>query len=378
LNKKKILITIDWFDPAYKAGGPIISIVKLVENMCDIYDFYILTGARDDGDLEILPGIKTDSWIDWKGMAQVYYVSPAEISRKNIFQILDNCDADIYYIQGVFSLYFSIYPLIWWHQASKEKAIVAARGMFHASALAVKKRKKLVYMYAAKIMGWFHHIRFHSTNPEETVQLRRILGNEAEYAEASNFPRILAFKPEMHTKNENELKLLSVARISPEKNSLFLLDVMTLVKSPIKLTIVGNYSDENYFKQFTKKLEKMPSHVKVIYAGHKIIKELQKYYDSNHVFILPTTGENFGHSIIEALSSGMPCIISKNTPWNGLESRSCGYNLENNVQEYADKIDAYYQLAKDVFAQQASNARAYAEEKIDLQGTRQSYIELFK
>lgn len=369
---------MDWFDPAYKAGGPVISIVKLVENMSDIYDFYILTGSVDYGDTEELKGIEKDTWVNWRDKAQVYYISEKNKSRRKIFEILDESDANIYYIQGVFSPYFSIYPLIWWHQAKHERAIVATRGMFHTTALNVKRFKKMMYLYSAKIMGWFHHVTFHSTNPEETFQLKKILGREATYAEASNFPRILPFKPELHEKKENELKLLSVARISPEKNSLFLLDVMMHVSVPVSLTIVGNYGDEAYFEQFNKKLAQMPAHVKVEYIGHKNINELQKNYDHNQVFILPTKGENYGHAIIEALSSGMPCIISKNTPWNGLEQAKAGFNFDDEINDYVNAIEHYYRMGKGAFSEVVTESRNFAEAHIHLDKIKASYINLLQ
>ena len=38
-----------------------------------------------------------------------------------------------------------------------------------------------------------------------------------------------------------------------------------------------------------------------------------------------TSGENFGHAIIEALACGCPVIISDQTPWNDLESFGAGW-----------------------------------------------------
>ena len=49
-KKIRILIFIDWFLPAYKAGGPIRSIANLVDNLHADFDFYIVTGDRDLGD----------------------------------------------------------------------------------------------------------------------------------------------------------------------------------------------------------------------------------------------------------------------------------------------------------------------------------------
>lgn len=43
--------------------------------------------------------------------------------------------------------------------------------------------------------------------------------------------------------------------------------------------------------------------------------------------LLPTLGENFGHSIIEALSAGLPVIISNRTPWKNLIAEGVGADL---------------------------------------------------
>jgi len=376
LDKLRVLITMDWFDPAYKAGGPIMSIMKLVENMQDHYDFFILTSAKDYGDTEEMPHVQKDQWLDWRGLAKVYYLSEAQKSRSKIFEFMDSTHADIYYIQGVFSLYFSIYPLIWWHQAKQDKVIVATRGMFHASALRVKRFKKLLFLYAAKIMGWYHHVIFHSTNPDETMHLKKILGNEATYVEASNFPHFIPGDKIQRFKKEKTLRLLNVARISPEKNTLFLLDVLKRVEANVSLTLVGNYADEEYFRQCEKKIQSMPKNITVTYAGHKPISELQQFYETHDVFILPTTGENFGHAIIEALSSGMPSIISRNTPWNGLETWNAGYNLNDDIVEYTNVIDKYYFMDSDAYNITSEAAIAYSKQCIDVQSIKEEYLKL--
>ncbi len=375
MTKKKIFITIDWFDPAYKAGGPVVSIIKLIENLHEQFDFFILAGSQDYGDSEEIEGLVTNQWIDWRGMAKVYYLSKDKKTRANVFAILDESFADVYYIQGVFSLYFSIYPLIWWHQAKQEKAIVATRGMFHASALKVKRVKKLLFLYLARIMGWYHHVYFHSTNPEETAQLRKILAREATYIEASNFPRLLPFNSE-HTKNRNELKILNVARISPEKNTLFLLDSLQHVIGQVTVTIVGNYADSGYFQQFLRKRDSLPPNVIVNYVGHRPIHELPDFYATHDLFVLPTTGENFGHAIIEALSAGLPCLISKNTPWNGLEQGGAGYNLDFDAEQYSKHIDGYFSMSEEEYKQASLSARKYAEQKVNIEKTKEAYIKL--
>ena len=39
----KIVVFIDWYKPAYKAGGPISSIYNLIELLGDEMEFYVVT-----------------------------------------------------------------------------------------------------------------------------------------------------------------------------------------------------------------------------------------------------------------------------------------------------------------------------------------------
>src|SRR4051812_27875022 len=48
--RKAVMLFIDWFVPAYKAGGPIRSIANMVRNMSDEYAFYVVCGAKDLGE----------------------------------------------------------------------------------------------------------------------------------------------------------------------------------------------------------------------------------------------------------------------------------------------------------------------------------------
>ncbi len=44
---KKILVCCDWYEPGFKAGGPIRSCVNFVNQMKEDYQIYVLTSDRD-------------------------------------------------------------------------------------------------------------------------------------------------------------------------------------------------------------------------------------------------------------------------------------------------------------------------------------------
>ena len=42
---------------------------------------------------------------------------------------------------------------------------------------------------------------------------------------------------------------------------------------------------------------------------------------------MPTLGENYGHAIFEAMTTGVPVMISDQTPWRNLEQMKVGWDI---------------------------------------------------
>ena len=58
----RILTLVDYYPPAYKAGGPIRSVSNLVERLSDEFEFWVVTRDRDLGDAVPLPGVLAGVW----------------------------------------------------------------------------------------------------------------------------------------------------------------------------------------------------------------------------------------------------------------------------------------------------------------------------
>lgn len=92
-----------------------------------------------------------------------------------------------------------------------------------------------------------------------------------------------------------------VGRLSKEKNLEFL--IKTFNKLPhLNLNIVG-YGPLEYEL-------KLIAHRNINFYGAISNKELPSYYQSSHVFILPSLSEPWGLVVEEALNNGIPVIVS--------------------------------------------------------------------
>jgi hypothetical protein len=108
LNKSKILI-IGYYLPAYKVGGPLVSILNLIKNLSSDFDFMVLTPDRDFGEHEPYPNIKRNKWLDLNHVL-VYYIKLNFFSPFVLVnQVRKKADSNtVVYLNSVFNFLFSI------------------------------------------------------------------------------------------------------------------------------------------------------------------------------------------------------------------------------------------------------------------------------
>ena len=106
--------------------------------------------------------------------------------------------------------------------------------------------------------------------------------------------------------------------------------------------------------------------------------ELAEILKQHHLFILPTTGENFGHSIFEALLCGRPVLISDQTPWLGLAAKKAGWDLPlAEPDKFTEAIEVAAGWDQNSFDAWAEGAWQYANAFIKNPEIHSQYLQLF-
>ena len=324
MKRVRILIFIDWFTPGFKAGGPIKSVTNIVNSLHSECDFDIITSDRDIGEVEAYTNLELEKWIPTTQYRIIYLTAK---NRKNFVRnCLKDKVYDFIYFNSAFSKGYTLDPLRIIKKLNiQSQVIVAPRGMFGKGALAIKPLKKKVFLVIAKMIGLYKSVLWHATNEGERDNIVDVFGPDVLYKIAGNING-MKVKRKILTKDVGSLRLIFFSRISIKKNLSYILDLLEeLNEFAIELDIYGPIEDEAYWKSCSKQIKRMELPIKFMGAiKPSIVQEtLSKY----HFFILPTLHENFGHVIVEALSSGCGLIISDQTPWSQLGSKGVGWDI---------------------------------------------------
>ncbi|HVU57435.1 MAG TPA: glycosyltransferase family 4 protein [Puia sp.] len=378
-EKKKILVLVDWFAPGYKAGGPIQSCVNFAFSLKDSFDVFVLTTDTDHGETVPYKGIPTGRWIsNLDADFKVNYMEKATLTAGRLKHEMQVLNADYVYLNHLFSPLFVVYPL-WLKYTGrlKSRIVLCPRGALYDSALAVKSWKKTPFLKLFRWMGIHKKVLFHATNQREKEAIERFFPGSTVLI-ADNLPKSSQQAFRSLLKEPGHIKCVFIARIFPIKNLLFFLNALEGVRVQVKLTIVGPVEHQEYWDECCEKISRLGSNIRVDYMGARRNDELPDILLEHHVYVLPTTGENFGHSIFEALLAGRPVLISDQTPWLGLSARKVGWDLPlSDPGAFARVVEEVAGWDQDRFDEWARSAWEYARQFIKNPELQTQYLKLF-
>ncbi|QHT65764.1 glycosyltransferase [Rhodocytophaga rosea] len=324
---KKILIFSESFEPAYKGGGVPQSLVNLVKSLSNIFRFYVITLNHEyRAPKELLEGIETNQWTDVYNKGKVIYLTRETIGFQKIKNLIHSIQPDIIYLNGFHEFYFVIAPLYLAKQMNIN-VVMAPRGLLHPGALAIKPFKKKMYLELFKMANMHNKIRWHATDHQEILDVKKTFGQKAEVILANDTPDLTTYPITPIIKKSKSLKLVTISLLAPKKNHLLVLKLLSELNFLIEYDIYGHIYDQDYWLTCQNLIATLPSNIKVNYRGGIKPKEAYSILSRYHFFIMPTFGENFGHVIFESLNAGRPVIISDKTPWRNLENFGSGWDI---------------------------------------------------
>ena len=363
-----ILCFADYYLPGYRSGGPVRSISNFVDRFGDEYDIRIVTRDRDFLNPDSYPGIRIDNW-NPIGKASVFYASRRFLSFFGILKLLRRTTHDVLYLNSFFSYRFTALPLLArkLRLAPKQPCVIATRGEFSTGALFLNAQKKSIYLAIVKALGLFTRLHWQSSSEYEYADIRRVLGAvSSSIFIAPDLPPIelspdtLGFTSRFVAKSDAPLRIVFLSRISPKKNLEFLLESLCLARERIELAIYGPLEDLGYWKRCQALISKLPLNISVEYRGEIDASHVIEVFSGFELFVFPTFGENYGHVVLESLTSGTPVLISDQTPWSASPDGAVSILPLADPLYWAEALDRHACLNADERLRLKSLATCYA------------------
>mgnify|MGYP001371615263 CR=1 FL=1 len=108
-------------------------------------------------------------------------------------------------------------------------------------------------------------------------------------------------------------------------------------------------------------------------AKQDLFAQLSKY----DVLLHPTLGENFGHSIVEAMALGVPVLISDKSPWTDVAESSAGWALPlSQPAAFAEKLQTIFAMGE-AWSIMSAGAVRYVKTTLNSSPTVERYRDVY-
>lgn len=377
-SKRRVLLSTDWFPPAFKAGGPISSVHHLAASLARDYEVFVVTSVYDLNESQPLP-VEFNTWMVKTlsgGDVRVLYAEPTAMTIGRWQSILNEVRPHVVHMNSMYSKPFTLNILRIRSRWPETRFILAPRGMLGQAALRIKPLKKKVFLQLAKILRWYDGLTWHVSSSAEKMEVMRWFSS-ASIQVAQNLP---APAPSANaTRLHDTWNIVIIGRIHRVKNLNFGLSALLLSKSarPIVVRFIGPAEDAEYQREL-ENLADQQLDVKVEFLGGLPPDQLTPYFEQAHFLLSSTTQENFGHSIVEAWAHGCPVLISDQTPWRDLSRHRVGWDWPLDEKIWQEGLSKALQMAEQEWEEWSRASRQYFQDCVRNEAAERANLELFQ
>ena len=193
---------------------------------------------------------------------------------------------------------------------AKVSYILRPLGTMSPWSISQKKLRKKIYYRLFERQNLFHAAAIHATSHFEARYLQR-LGLKAKVhiiplgIEKTSLPR-------RQTLSNKPPRLLFLSRLDAKKGlSLLIQSLASLSKKGMNahLTIAGN-GNPGYLSQLKEKVRNLGLVSQVEFVGFVEGEKKTQLFAESDIFVLPSSDENFGLAVAEAMAAGLPVVVS--------------------------------------------------------------------
>jgi len=241
----------------------------------------------------------------------------------------------IFHNHGLWRMH-NIYPA----SASKRTSIplvISPHGSFGAYPMSFSRWSKKLFLIAVQNQALAAAHCLHATSDMEYRDIRE---QGMTKQPVCVIPAGVDIPEPRSAASRDQRTLLYLSRLHPKKRPDMLLRAWKTVaeRNPDwRLRMVGPI-DSPYADSLLKMARDLGLR-RIEFAGALYEREKAAALLDADLFVLPTSHENFGIVVAEALAAGLPVITTKGTPWSGLIQHRAGWWIENNLDALVSALE---------------------------------------
>jgi glycosyltransferase involved in cell wall biosynthesis len=210
--------------------------------------------------------------------------------------------------------------------------IIAPRGMLEDWALKHKRWKKRVAYWLYQRRDLAKASALHATSPSEVVSIKR-MNLHVPIVLVNNAVEVpLLTEPIGANPSPAKRKVLFLSRLHPVKGLENLIQAWCRVMKPDWECCLVGPGEMGYVTHLKKLCKDLGGAASISFHEGVSDNEKWRILRTADLFVLPSHSENFGMAIAEALGSAVPVITTRKTPWEEVETKNCGWWIEDNVE----------------------------------------------
>lgn len=320
----RVLAWADYYEPGYRAGGPIASLRYLALDQPADVELRLVTRCRDLGSRLPYADVPTDQWTG-RSKWIVWYFSPSSLAAWiRLIRAIRRYRPDVYYCNSYFSPAFSRVPLLMIRAGILPRApvLLAPRGELLPGALALKNRKKRYVRALSAVLGLDSMVSlWQASTTAEGREIRSALGQHARCAVVTNSASLQPLRMS-RSRSGNRTRVLFLGRVSPIKNIHVVIEVAAALEESMDLHIYGPIDNVAYWNRCKSLIQGSRN---IFYHSEVLTSDVAQVIREHDFLVLVSDSENFGHVVLEALRLATPVIVSETTPWSSAVAGRAGY-----------------------------------------------------
>lgn len=240
--------------------------------------------------------------------------------------------ADVVHLIAVYS--FPTFPTLAYCRKLRKPLVWSPRGSLQRWRGSTRVLPKFLWEQVCETLALKERLVLHTTSDEEarqslvrfpdvrTVVIRNGVDVPEEIRRTDPIPGVL--------------RITYLGRLHPIKGIENLLDACKLMMEDEgwRFKIAGG-GEGDYPSLLRRKVERLGLESRVEFTGEVSGEVKENLFAESDLLVAPSYSENFGMVIAEALAHGIPVIAGKGTPWQGLQTRECGFWVENDAASLA-------------------------------------------